>query len=210
MKIEFKRLLFIGPHPDDVEFGCGGTIKKHGESADIRILVLAPCKEDPKNKNILTEAKSSFKSLGVSDDKLQIDNFERRIFQYNRPKIRKVFVDLRDSFEPDIVFCPSLSDIHQDHATVVDETFRIFRDKSAVVSYEVSRSTLHFTPNLYVELDEASLQSKIDALNCYKGQTGKQYFRQEVIRALALVRVSQVGVRGVKFAEAFEILKVRI
>lgn len=206
LKIEFNRLLFVAPHPDDVEFGCGGTIKKH-EGADIRCLVLAPCKEEPKNKNILTEAKLSFLRLGVSQDRLKIEDFPRRILQYKRPEIRKVLVEYRESFKPQIIFCPSLSDVHQDHATVADETFRLFRDKSAVVSYEVSRSALRFNPNFYVELDEESLQSKIESLNCYKGQTDKQYFDQDVIRALALVRGSQVGAR---FAEAFEILRMRI
>ena len=35
-----KKILAIGPHPDDLEFGCGGSLMKLSSSFDVHLLVL--------------------------------------------------------------------------------------------------------------------------------------------------------------------------
>lgn len=205
MSIAFKKLLFIGPHPDDVEIGCGGTISKYCHSAHITYLILSPCLEDPKNKNILNEAREAAGYLGLSTEDMIIKNLSRRTFHEQRREIRDILISTRDKYKPDVVFAPSLTDIHQDHSVTAEETLRLFRD-IGVISYENPRSSIQFEPNLYVELRGENTKNKIKALMCYKSQYDRYYFKPNVIRSFALMRGSQCRV---KYAEAFEVLRMK-
>jgi len=205
MSITFKKLLFIGPHPDDVEMGCGGTISKYCQSTDITYLILSPCLEDPKNKTILDEARKAVGCLGLSPENMVIENLARRTFYEQRREIRDILISTRDEYKPDMVFCPSLTDIHQDHSVTAEETLRLFRD-IGVIAYENPRSSIHFGPNLYIELTEENMKNKIKALMCYKSQYDRYYFKPKVIRSFILMRGSQCGV---DYAEAFEVLRMK-
>jgi LmbE family N-acetylglucosaminyl deacetylase len=202
----FGKLLFIGPHPDDVELGCGGTVARYSRVSEIKYLILSPCTEEVKNKNILDEAKRAIGILGVSRENLIIEKLPRRTFHEHRKKIREILISVRDLFGPTVVFCPSLKDVHQDHSVTAEETLRLFRD-NGVVSYEAPRSSLFFQPNLYIKLNDEDFSRKMRALKCYRSQFDRYYFNTEVIRSLACMRGSQARVR---YAEAFEVLRMNI
>lgn len=206
MNIVFKKLLFIGPHPDDVELGCGGIISRYSKSTKMTYLILSPCLEDPKNKYILDEAREAINLLGLPMESLIIENLPRRTFHDQRRNIREILISVREKFNPDIVFCPSIKDVHQDHSVTAEETLRLFRD-IGVISYEAPRSSLLFEPNLYMGLSDKNLKTKIDALLRYKSQYDKYYFEPSVIRSFARMRGSQCRV---KYAEAFEVLRIKI
>lgn len=206
MRVNFKKMLFIGPHPDDVELGCGGLISKYSKGAQMTYLILSPCLEDPKNKNILEEAREAISILGLPTEGLVIENLPRRTFHDQRRKIREILISVREKHKPDIVFSPSIRDIHQDHSVAAEEILRLFRDVG-VVSYEAPRSSLFFEPNLYVELSDENLKTKIDALMRYRSQYDKYYFKPDVIRSFARMRGSQCKVQ---YAEAFEVLRMKI
>jgi LmbE family N-acetylglucosaminyl deacetylase len=206
MNIMFKKLLFVGPHPDDVEMGCGGIISKYCKSAQITYLILSPCLEDPKNKDILNEARKAVGRLGLSTEALIIKDLPRRTFHDQRREIRDVLISTREKYKPDMVFCPSFKDIHQDHSVTAEETLRLFRD-IGVISYEAPRSSIVFEPNLYVELSDQNMKDKIEALMCYKSQYDKYYFKPSVIQSFAHMRGSQCRAT---YAEAFEVLRMKI
>ena len=206
MNVAFKKLLFVGPHPDDVELGCGGIVSRYSKSAQMTYLILSPCLEDPKNKKILDEAREAISLLGLPTESLIIENLPRRTFHDQRRKIREILISVREKYKPEMVFCPSIKDIHQDHSVTAEETLRLFRD-IGVISYEAPRSSLLFEPNLYVELSEENLKNKIDALMRYKSQYDKYYFKPSVIQSFAQMRGSQCKV---KYAEAFEVLRMKI
>jgi len=206
MNIVFQKLLFVGPHPDDVELGCGGIISRYSKSTKMTYLILSPCLEDPKNKNILKEAKKAISLLGLPIESLIIENLPRRTFHDQRRNIREILISVREKLNPDIVFCPSIRDVHQDHSVTAEETLRLFRD-IGVISYEAPRSSLLFEPNLYIGLSDKNLKIKIEALLCYKSQYDKYYFEPSVIQSFARMRGSQCRV---KYAEAFEVLRIKI
>jgi len=205
MSIKFKNLLFIGPHPDDVEMGCGGTMLKYHQSTKMTYVILSPCLDEPRNKNILKEAKKAVGCLGLSTENMIIKNLSRRTFHEQRKEIRDILISAGDKYKPDMVFCPSFNDIHQDHSVAAEETLRIFRNVG-VLAYENPRSSINFKPNLYVELSEEILENKIKAFMCYKSQAGKYFVKPEVIRSFARMRGTQFGVN---YAEAFEVLRMK-
>ena len=206
MNTDFRRLLVVGPHPDDVELGCGGTIARFSKQARIDYLILSPCLEDPRNANIIPEAEAAAGILGIDRASMIVEDLPRRTFHDKREDIRRILIAARDRLEPDLVFCPSLRDVHQDHEVTAEETLRLFRDVS-VVAYESPRSSLDFQPNLYLTLDEDHLETKVRALMSYKSQFDRYYFEPDIIRSFARMRGAQCRER---YAEAFEIMRLKI
>ncbi len=198
-----KRILVVGAHPDDIEYGCGATIAKYNKDAEIQSLVFAPCLEDPLNEGILKEYQKAMQILGVGE----IANREmpRDTLQSYSQEIRDNLHNLKMKFNPDIVFCHSLGDLHQDHRIVANCCLTIFRDTSTILAYEITRSTNHFVPDLYVALSKEDLNKKLEALQCYKTQYRRTYFKPRIVRSLAKVRGVPINM---KYAEAFEIMRM--
>ncbi len=206
MNIELEKILFVGPHPDDVELGCAGIISKYSTDTEIKYLILSPCTDDPKNNGILSDVEKAIKHIGLTMDDLIIKNIPRRFFGDYRQDIRQAMIDIRDNFQPNLVFCPSLRDVHQDHSITSEETVRLFRDVN-IVSYEAIRSSIFFQPDLYIELTSDHVEAKLKALNEYKTQFDRYYFKPDVIKSLMRTRGNQARV---DYAEAFEIYRLII
>jgi len=198
-----KRILLVAPHPDDVEMGCGATIARYHKFAEMWYLILSPCLEDPRNKDILVEATNAIGCLGLSASNMIAKNLLRRTFHEQRREIRDVLIAARDDVEPDVVFCPSLNDIHQDHSVTAEEALRLFRDR-CIVAYENPRSAIYFQPNLYIKVSAENVRAKVEALMQYKSQFDRYYFNPDIIRSFLFMRGSQCANQ---FAEAFEVLR---
>lgn len=203
MLFKNDKILLVGPHPDDIEYGCGGTVAKYSKNNDVRSIVFAPCLEDPLNAGILEEHEKAMRILGAKEilkEELPRDNLELHTQQ-----MRNILYDLKMKLDPDLVICPSLGDLHQDHKAVGNCCLTVFRDTATLFAYEITRSTKDFNPSLFVQLSEENLQKKLEALRCYKTQYRRSYFRPSAFKALAIVRGCQVNV---KYAEAFEIMRM--
>ncbi len=204
-----ERILVLGPHTDDGELGCGGTIAKRAcLGHQILYVVFSSCQTSvPKGHdgNILKrEVKDAVVSLGLDPEKdLLLYDFDVRHFPENRQKILEKMIELRMDYKPDVVFCPSLNDIHQDHQTVAHEALRAFK-KQSILCYEEPWNNISFSTNAFERLDEEHLQKKIDALAAYKSQAKRSYFQGDMIRSLAVTRGGQL--EG-GYAEAFEVVR---
>jgi len=113
-------------------------------------------------------------------------------------------LNIRNEFNPDIVFVHTKSDLHQDHATVTEEGLRAFRG-TTVLGYDVIRSSYGFFPHFLVEVDETDVQKKIQALGEYHTYADKYYFDADLTRSI-LVKNGALAER--KFAEGFDILRI--
>jgi len=200
----WKKWLFVGPHPDDVELGCGGIIAKYRGEVEMYYLVLSPCTDEPKNRMILEEMRNALGIAGIT--RSRVGNIQRRVFHEQRSRIRSVLLEVQREFDPDLVFCPTLNDVHQDHSVTAEEVTRIFRDKG-VLGYEAVRSSVFFRPNLYFTFEETPLREKISIVMCYKSQFDRYYFKPDVIKLLARMRGNQVRS---EYAEAFELIRLVI
>ncbi|MGA9531493.1 MAG: hypothetical protein WBR18_02150, partial [Anaerolineales bacterium] len=105
---------------------------------------------------------------------------------------------------PDLVFVHTEADIHQDHGVVTQEALRAFRGTS-VLGFDVLRSSRDFFPNFLVEVSQADVDRKLEALACYRTYAEKYYFDPEIARA-TLVRHGALAERP--FAEGFDILRI--
>lgn len=216
------KIAVISSHPDDETLGCGGTLLKHIDNNDeiYWIIITGMLKDDNCKKNIIERAKQ----IDLVGKKYGIKNK----FELNYPAanldnipIKKIIGDIAKIFKqiiPDIIYLPNRSDIHSDHRVTFDATIsctKSFRYPSIrkVLMYETLSETEFtpplpengFQPNCYSDISNF-MEEKIEIMKIYESEIGDHPFprSEENIRALATYRGA---VAGVKYAEAFMILK---
>lgn len=201
--MEDKYILAIGPHPDDVEAGCGGSVARLVDEGNKLIyLVFSRCLDQNGNEGIVEEVQNSSKALSA-DKFLLCDLPNRRLFEHGE-EMRAILEEIRGRYNPRIVFCPSDDDIHQDHRAVYKETYRVFRNNT-VLGYEIPRSSVQFNPELYIKLKPVDVKKKLAALSCFQTQRRRVYFKKTVFVSTLIHRGAFIGE---KYAEAYRALRV--
>lgn len=203
-----KRILILAPHTDDGELGCGATITKFIEQgAEVYYAAFSACELSVPShlpKDILiTEVKKATKVLGIKPENLKLYEYEVRTFSYHRQDILQNLIDLRSELNPDLIFIPSLNDIHQDHSTVAMEALRAFKNRS-ILSYELPWNNLSFATSCFVTLEEKHVAQKAAAMEQYESQKHRSYANSEFIHSLARTRGVQIGTH---YAEVFEVVR---
>ena len=204
-----KKILILAPHTDDGEFGCGGTINKLiKEGNDVYLAAFSACEQSvlpnfPADI-LITEIKEATLKLGIIPENLILFDYEVRTFNFRRQEILDDLIKLRQRLNPDIIFMPSLNDIHQDHYTIAQEGLRAFKFKT-IYCYEMPWNNLNFNTAAFFILDEENIKAKIQSLKEYKSQAHRNYANEEFIMSLAITRGVQIGV---KYAEVFEVIRL--
>lgn len=194
---KFDNFLFVGPHPDDIEVGCGGTVAKLVSMGKRVTFLIATdgCvgSLDPtlaEEEIVQIRQKESLESaavLGVSDVRFlpyhDGGEYDRRAMLSD---IIAAILDVR----PQIVFCPDYtvpSECHPDHLTVgkvvTDAVFYSSWDKlTARFGQEGCVSDIniayYFThrPNSFVGVRKTR-KLHMQALTCHKSQFSEETLR---------------------------------
>ena len=209
MLSSFKNVLVLAPHTDDGELGLGGTIAKFIENeAKVTYVAFSTAEQSvPEGlpRDILkTEVTAATKILGIPKENLIIYNYEVRKLNYVRQEILESLISLRRDNDFDLVFIPSLHDIHQDHTTIAQEGLRAFKN-TTILGYELIWNNLQFNTECFSLLEERHIDKKIEALKAYESQGFRDYLSPDFIRSLSRARGVQIGSR---FAEAFEVIRL--
>lgn len=205
---KIKKCLVLAPHTDDGEFGCGASIVKLLDQGVTVFYAAFSIAEDsvpePYPKDILSkEVRLAMRELGVNDENLLLYKFKVRNFAYHRQEILEELVYLNRYITPDLVFMPSINDLHQDHTTIATEGLRAFK-RHTILCYELPWNNIVFSNNCFISFGEEELNKKIRALKCYESQMDRSYASEEFIRSLAVTRGTQIGTR---YAEVFEVIR---
>lgn len=203
-----KSVLILAPHTDDGELGVGGTIAKFIENnIEVTYVAFSTAEQSvPEGfpRDILkTEVKAATESLGIKAENLIILNYEVRKLNYSRQAILEDLVAIRKAKKYDLVFLPSLNDIHQDHITIAQEGLRAFKTTS-ILGYELIWNNLTFNTQCFSALNQRHIDSKYQALTHYGSQKFRDYTSKEFIFSLAKARGVQIGA---EYAEAFEVVR---
>lgn len=193
-------ILAIGAHPDDIEFGCGGTLIKYsqkGHNVFLMILTLGEMGGDGGVRK--GEQLASSKILGAKE------------VYFGKYKDTKLPLDqgLIDSIEkilkivkPDFIFVNYFDDTHQDHRHLAQATISATRYIRNVLLYEVP-TTQNFSPNVFVNIEDA-LKEKLAALQAHNSQVLKTNIEGLPITEIAKSSANFRGIQGrVKYAEGF-------
>ena len=203
-----SRILILAPHTDDGEFGCGGAIAKFiAEGHDVYYAAFSACKQSvlPQFPSdiLITEVKAATAVLGIKSENLILFDYDVRTFGYRRQDILDDLIKLRFEIKPDLIFIPTVTDVHQDHQTIAVEGMRAFKFNS-IFSYELPWNNFSFHTSSFIHLDEKYIQTKVNALKEYQSQAHRPYSDEDFIRSLARTRGVQIGT---KYAEAFEVVR---
>ncbi|HLC03033.1 MAG TPA: PIG-L family deacetylase [Anaerolineales bacterium] len=204
MHVYGRKLLFLGAHPDDIELGCGALLSNLGKKADVLCVTLSDNQQNPALRNLVDEHYRSMALLGIERDQIVLGPFETRHFPRDRQEILEFLFDINRSYQPEIVFVHTESDIHQDHSVATVEALRAFRG-TTVLGFDVLRSSYGFFPNFLVEVTEEDVEKKVRCLLEYGTYCDKYYFSEEVIRS-TLIRHGALAERP--YAEGFDILRI--
>jgi len=201
--------MVIGPHPDDIELGMGATIHKFRRlGVGVHAVVLSDARQSlPKDVTasiLRNECLEALSTLSVSEDNVSFFDFQVRRFSERRQDILEVLVEYNRRITPDLVFCPSLSDTHQDHAVVAQESVRAFR-QTTVFSYELPWNNMGFNPTVSLQVSQLDLAKKEESLSKYVSQRHRPYFEIGLLTGLARLRAS---VSACEFAEVFEVIRM--
>ncbi len=175
-------ILAIGAHPDDVEFGCGGTLSKllaEGNEINILTLSLGHYGGDPvvRKKEAYEAAKLQGANLYLGDfSDTNITNGIETI-QFIEKIVQKV--------KPTHVYTHSISDNHQDHRSTYQSTVTACRSVANLFSYLSPSSTIDFRPNTFINIDDY-MDSKLKVISAYTSQIStRPYLQPELIIATA-------------------------
>jgi N-acetylglucosamine malate deacetylase 1 len=208
MILDSRPILVLAPHTDDGELGCGGSISRLCQLGYMVVYyAFCSCDESlPEGFEQGTLKEELFKAaqvLGISLENIFADNFSVRRLSNVRQEVLECLIRLSREIDPQIVFCPTKDDLHQDHAVVAAEAHRAFKNKT-ILGYEMPWNNIEFNANYLIRLDEEHILRKISALRQYTSQSQRPYLAEQFIRSLAHMRGVTVNA---KYAEAFTLYR---
>ena len=203
-----KKVLVLAPHTDDGELGCGGSInRKIEEGSEVYYVAFSICTRSlPPHlapDTLAKEVKIATRILGLQEDHLILYDFDVRRFKDVRQDILEELVKIKNRINPDLVFVPSPTDIHQDHQVISEEGLRAFKNTS-ILGYELPWDNVSFNTRCFIKLEDRHVEKKIEALNAYDSQRHRTYLNANFIRSLATTRGVQINTT---YAEAFEVIR---
>ncbi len=197
-------ILAIGAHPDDIEYGCGGSLCKFaGAGHQVFLLVMTEGamggqghirrREQMKAAELLPAARVFWGDY--EDTKLPLD----------QPMIRKI-EDVVDEVKPTYVFVHCPHDTHQDHRNLAAGVISATRYIRNVLFYE-GPSTSEISPTVFVDITD-TMEKKLDLLRAHESQVAKINVADLTIVDGAISNAMFRGIQGrVKYAEGFAPLR---
>ncbi|CAK6696111.1 1D-myo-inositol 2-acetamido-2-deoxy-alpha-D-glucopyranoside deacetylase [Synechococcus sp. CBW1107] len=214
-------ILAIGAHPDDIEIGCGGTVRKliqqgwravhvcvtSGEagSSTIDKSVLAATREQEARRAAEVLGSERVVFLGAPDG----------LTQYSRDQ-KIAVIDLIREVRPEILFLHASSDSFPDHRVVHELVMNAVAGAAGpwyqestgephrpatILGYEVWHPLS--SHELAVDIT-ATVERKMDALRCHRSQIESMHYDEAF---LGLARYRGVMSFAGSHAEVFEVLR---
>ncbi|MBZ0092100.1 MAG: glycosyltransferase [Sulfuricellaceae bacterium] len=183
--IPAETALVFAPHPDDEVFGCGGAIMRHVEAGvRVRVIVVSDgghgLEEGPERVAYVAqrqeESRRAASVLGYAEPVFW--DWRDREIGYGEKLVR----DIQDAIQEagaDLVYAPSVFEMHPDHRAVgmaAVEAVRRIGTRLRVALYEVG-IPLH--PNLLLDISELA-ERKMQAMQCFVSQLQKQRYDLDI------------------------------
>jgi LmbE family N-acetylglucosaminyl deacetylase len=203
------KILCLGAHSDDIEIGCGGTVLRLTRDlpdAQFRWVVFSG---DAKRAKEAHQSANAFLKP-IKSKVITVLDFKESYFPFIGANIKDFFERTKTEFSPDLIFTHCSNDAHQDHRLLSNLTWNTFRDHF-ILEYEILKFDGDLgSPNLYVNLDEATVQEKVKIIrDVFQSQKEKQWFDEDAFRSILRLRGVESSSPS-KHAEAFYCRKIVI
>ncbi len=222
---ESRNVLCIAPHPDDCEFGAGGTLAKlvrRGKKVFIAVVTDGskgtsdPMMTSEKLAHIRRmEQENAAKILGV--EKVYFLNYVDGELELNNDLISKIVKIIRES-KPDIVFIPDPFlpyEMHLDHyytgkaasmAVMMSSLINYDRKTSETIFAWSTKAVFYYytsNPNVYVDISE-TFNLKLEALKKHESQVASSWhYLEQILRTIHSIygKIVNIG-----YAEVFRVI----
>jgi len=132
-----NRVLCIGAHSDDIEIGCGGTVRRLLESnADVEVHWHVFSAPGRRRQEATRSAREWLRGAGRS--RIRIWSFKESYFPAQWSRIKDALQSIAKDCNPDLIFTHARDDRHQDHRVLSDLTWNAFRNHD-VLEYEIPK-----------------------------------------------------------------------
>jgi len=223
-----KKVLTFFAHPDDETLAAGATIKKLTDlGIEVHVAIPATGVQSRSNTQdtesldselieLRQDTEKALAILGIPSENIYLGDFpDNQMDKHSLLEVIYWLEKIINNVKPDLIlthhrYCTNI-DHQYCHNAVVVATRPGLNDHVTVLCGEVPSSTgylkpVQWEPNLYIDISKDNLESKIIAMETFKGEARPDPHprSREVLSALAKVRGSE---SGFYFAESFMISK---
>ena len=203
------KILALGAHPDDIEFGCGATLMKFARAGHDIFLYVATYGELGGDRMVRKkEQLEAVDFIGAKD--VFWGEFPDCELPLSRHLITKI-EDVINDVQPEYIFVHNSEDTHQDHRALSTATLSASRYVPNVLYYE-GPSTLAFSPNVYMNVED-TVDDKMTLLEKHASQIRRVNVKMPEVSILDIA-ASSARFRGIqarmKIAEAFRSVRLFI
>jgi LmbE family N-acetylglucosaminyl deacetylase len=201
------RILALGAHPDDIEFGCGGSLMRFARAGHEVYLYVASQGEmggDPVVRKREQEDSAAF----IGARKLFWGGYR----DCHLPQIAELVSGVEGIIRevmPDYIFVHNNEDTHQDHRFLSSATTSATRYIPNFLFYE-GPTTVNFSPNVFIDID-GFVDGKLELLKKHASQVTKANVNMPDVSILEIAE-STARFRGIqgrsKAAEAYRSLRL--
>ena len=197
------RILALGAHPDDIEYGCGGYLLLAAAAGhEVNMHVFTDGDINPQVDR-RAEQEASARMLGAR--RLLWGGFRDTRLKADRRLIVAIEKSL-DTCNPDIVLVNDPHDAHQDHQALASCAITACRYVQRVLFYH-DYTTMGFMPDVFVDIGKA-LKKKCELLACHRSQVSKHYpTGLDMLESVSALAAYYGFMAKVRYAEAFRPLR---
>ena len=197
------RILAIGAHPDDIEYGCGGLLLMAvAASHEVFLNVMT---DGELNPGVKRRAEQDKAAAFLGAQKLFWGGFKDTQLAPGRELIVAI-ENILDKANPDMVLVNYPDDAHQDHKALASCTVTACRYIKRVLFYQ-DYTTLDFLPDTFADIT-AFLEKKKQLLAFHQSQVQKVYPTGLDMLENVSASASYYGFTAkVKYAEGFKPLR---
>jgi LmbE family N-acetylglucosaminyl deacetylase len=199
------RVLAFGAHPDDLEVGAGGLLARlSNEGADVTMAIVSiPNRAEQRR----AEATAGAAVIGAELFVLY-DDKPARVEDIPMHELVRRFDQIVGDVRPDLVITHSANDLHWDHSLVNRATVSALRrtpcDLLAFLSSPEMNAQARAIGQCFADIS-TTVDTKIEAISAHASQLPKLDLESSRDLARAMGRIS-----GYQYAEAYEVLRVRV
>ena len=193
-------ILAIGAHPDDLEYGCAGTLIKHAQRGDrVFLMVVTDGSMGGEPQVRQREQLDAAKIIGA-EDAFFLD-YPDTCFECNRDSITRIEEVVR-KVDASAVYTHFGEDTHQDHRNVSRAVVPAARSIPNLLFFE-ALSSQNFTPTIFVDIGQV-IHQRLAALEAHASQVQKTNIEKMSIIDIAQSAANFRGIQGrVTYAEGF-------
>jgi len=200
-------VLAIGAHPDDIEFGCAGTLMKYADNGhNVFSMVFTGGGMGGSQSTRQREAEDAARKMGVKE--ILWKNYPDTELPLNKALIDDI-EEAISTVRPAFIFVHHKDDTHQDHRVLAQAAISATRYIRNVLFYE-GPTSVDFSPNVFVDV-ASHLDRKMATLAAHASQLEKTNIPGlnivDIARAVAVSRGIQARTT---YAEGFVSLRLFI